>query len=58
MEKAGALHAPDPESAAWRFVDLCQSYVYKRLLFGVVESLSAEEIEAAVKAGVDVFLKA
>ncbi len=58
LEAAGALHVPDPERAAWQFVDLCQSYVYKRLLFGVVESVSREDIEASVKAGVDVFLKA
>jgi len=58
LEKAGALKVPDPERAAWQFVDLCQSYVYKRVLFGVVDSVSLEEIEAAVTAGVDVFLKA
>ena len=57
-EAAGALKIPDPERAAWQFVDLCQSYVYKRLLFGVVESLSPEEIEASVKAGVEVFFRA
>ena len=54
----GALTIPDPERAAWQFVDLCQSYVYKRLLFGVVESLSPEDIEASVKAGVEVFSRA
>ncbi len=58
LEKAGALKAPDPERAAWQFLDLCQSYVFKRLLFGVVEGLTAEEIESAVQAGVEVFLKA
>jgi AcrR family transcriptional regulator len=58
LEKAGLLRVPDPERAAWQFVDLCQSYVYKRLLFGVVESVSREDIEASVSAGVDVFLKA
>ena len=58
LERAGALKVPDPERAAWQFVDLCQSYVYKRLLFGVVESVKPEEIEAAVNAGVEVFLKA
>jgi len=58
LERAGALRVPDPERAAWQFLDLCQSYVYKRLLFGMVESVSREDIEAAVKAGVDVFLKA
>ena len=57
-EKSGALKVPDPERAAWQFVDLCQSYVYKRLLFGVVDSISREDIEASVEAGVDVFLKA
>jgi AcrR family transcriptional regulator len=58
LEKSGALKVPDPERAAWQFVDLCQSYVYKRILFGVVERVAPEEIEAAVTAGVDVFLRA
>ena len=58
LEASGALNLPDAERAAWQFVDLCQSFVYKRLLFGVVESVTEEEIEAAVAAGVDVFLKA
>jgi AcrR family transcriptional regulator len=58
LEKTGALKVPDPERAAWQFVDLCQSYVYKRLLFGVVDSISREDIEASVEAGVDVFLRA
>ena len=43
MEKAGVLKVPDPERAAWQFVDLCQSYVYKRLLFGVVNSVAARK---------------
>ncbi len=44
---------PDPERAAWQFVDLylCQSYVHNRLLFGVVKSLSPQEIEYCVTAG-------
>ncbi len=58
FEKAGALRVPDPERAAWQFLDLCQSYVHKRVLFGVVDSVSSEDIEASVRAGVDVFLKA
>jgi AcrR family transcriptional regulator len=58
LQRSGALKVPDPERAAWQFVDLCQSYIYKRLVFGVVDSISPEEIEASVEAGVDVFLKA
>jgi AcrR family transcriptional regulator len=58
LEETGGLKMPDPERAAWQFVDLCQSMVYKRLLFGVVDSLAADEIEDAVRAGVDVFLRA
>ncbi len=58
LERAGALKVPDPERAAWQFIDLCLSFGYKRLLFGVVDSISREAIEASVKAGVEVFLKA
>lgn len=58
IEEAGALKLPDPERAAWQFVDLCQSYIYKRILFGVVDRVTSQEIEEAVSAAVDVFLKA
>ncbi len=58
LEKAGALRVPDPQRAAWQFIDLCQSTVYKRILFGVVDRVAPEEIEAAVVAAVDVFLRA
>jgi AcrR family transcriptional regulator len=58
LEAAGLLRVPDPERAAWQFIDLCQSYIYKRLLFGVVDRLTDEEIEEAVQAGVEVFLRA
>jgi AcrR family transcriptional regulator len=58
LEQGGLISAPDPERAAWHFLDLCFSAGYKRLLFGVVESMSPEDIEASVEAGVDVFMKA
>ena len=58
LEQAGLIRAPDPERAAWHFLDLCFSGDYKKLLFGVVDTISAEDIEASVVAGVDVFMKA
>jgi len=58
LDKAGALKVPDPERAAWHFLDLCQSTVLKRLLFGVADSVRPEEIEDSVKAGVEAFLRA
>jgi AcrR family transcriptional regulator len=58
LEQSGALKVPDPERAAWHFLDLCQSYVFKRRLFGVVDSISREDIEASVEAGVEVFMRA
>jgi AcrR family transcriptional regulator len=58
LDKAGALKVPDPERAAWHFLDLCQSYLLKRLLFGVADSVRLEEIEDSVKAGVEAFLRA
>ena len=58
LEQAGLVSVPDPERAAWHFLDLCLSGGYKQLLFGVVDSMSREDIEATVEAGVDVFLRA
>jgi len=58
LDRAGALRIPNAERAAWQFVDLCQSSVYKRAIFRVADNVTAEEIDAAVAAGVEVFLKA
>ncbi|RBP04037.1 TetR family transcriptional regulator [Roseiarcus fermentans] len=58
LEDAGVLRLPDPERAAWQFIDLCQSRVYKQVLFGVVESADPKEIDASVAAAVEVFMKA
>jgi AcrR family transcriptional regulator len=58
LDKAGVLSVPDPERAAFHFVDLCQSYTYKRLLFRMVDSVTAKEIEDGVVAGVEVFWRA
>ena len=58
LEEAGLLALPDAEHAAWQFVDLCQSCVYKRVLFGVTDRADPGEIEATVAAAVDVFMKA
>ena len=58
LDKAGVLKIREPERAAWHLLDLCQSGLFKRVLFGVAESVSAEEIEASVKAGVEAFLRA
>jgi len=55
---SGALEMADTEQAARQFIDLCHSGVLKRLLFGVVDCVPPSEIDAAVAAAVDVFLKA
>ena len=55
---SGALEIADTERAARQFIDLCLSGVHKPLLFGVVDSVTPNEIEASVDAAVEVFLKA
>jgi AcrR family transcriptional regulator len=54
----GRLAVDDPASAAMQFLDLCKSGLLSRLLFGVVESLTREEIEANVARAVALFLAA
>jgi AcrR family transcriptional regulator len=56
--KSGALEIADPELAARHFINLCASDFHKRMLFGVVDSVSPAEIDAAVDAALEVFLKA
>ena len=55
---SGALEIDDTERAARQFIDLCLSGVHKRLLFGVVDCVAPSEIDAAVDAALEVFLKA
>ena len=56
LGEAGALNVPDPEQAAWHFLDLCTGSLYKRRLFSVVETLTREDIERGVNAGLDLFM--
>jgi AcrR family transcriptional regulator len=56
LDEAGVLNVPDPERAAWHFLDLCTGSLYKRRLFSVVETLSREDIERGVNAGLDLFM--
>jgi hypothetical protein len=54
----GALEIEDTERAAQQFIDLCKSGVLNPVLFGVTETVDAREIEVAVDAAVEVFMRA
>ena len=58
LTASGALDIADPERAARQFIDLCKSGVFNPILFGAVETVPANEIEASVDAAVEVFLRA
>ena len=58
MTEEGVLRIADIDRAAWQFLDLCQAGTFKPLLFCMVDELSAREIEAGVRAAVDVFMAA
>jgi AcrR family transcriptional regulator len=58
LRDAGALEIEDAERAAQHFIDLCKSGVFNRVLFGVNEAADPREIEVAVDAAVDVFMRA
>ncbi len=54
----GTLDIADTEAAAAQFINLCCSDFHKKVLFGVVETVTPGEIAAAVDAAVEFFLKA
>ncbi|MDR3494159.1 MAG: TetR/AcrR family transcriptional regulator [Ancalomicrobiaceae bacterium] len=54
----GTLNLPDPELAAWQFMELSHAGMLKRLLFGVVEDISSERLDTTVAAAVDMFMRA
>jgi AcrR family transcriptional regulator len=58
LHDAGALEIEDAELAAQHFIDLCKSGVFNRVLFGVNETVDPREIEVAVDAAVEVFMRA
>jgi AcrR family transcriptional regulator len=58
LRDAGALEIEDAERAAQHFIDLCKSGVFNRVLFGVIETADPREIEVAVDAAVEVFMRA
>src|ERR1700685_4585349 len=55
---AGALEIEDAQRAAQHFIDLCKSGVLNPVLFGVIETVDPREIEVAVDAAVEVFMRA
>jgi AcrR family transcriptional regulator len=58
MNDEGVLRIADVQRAAWQFLELCQAGTFKPLLFRMVDELTRSQIEAGVKAGVDVFMAA
>jgi AcrR family transcriptional regulator len=58
LNAAGALDVADTERAARQFIDLCKSGVFTGVLFGAVETVPPQEIEASVNAAVEVFMRA
>jgi AcrR family transcriptional regulator len=54
----GALEVVDAERAARQFIDLAKSGVFNAVLFGALESVPPQDIEASVNAAVDVFMRA
>jgi len=58
LRDVGSLEIEDAERAARQFIDLCKSGVFSSVLFGVTEAVDPKEIEVAVDAAVDVFMRA
>jgi AcrR family transcriptional regulator len=58
LRASGALDFEDAERAAQHFIDLSKSGVFNAVVFGVMETAPAEDIEASVDAAVDVFMRA
>jgi AcrR family transcriptional regulator len=57
LRDAGELRLEDAECAARQFIDLCKSGVFSAALFGAVEIVPARDIEMAVDAAVDLFMR-
>jgi AcrR family transcriptional regulator len=55
----GTLNVPDPDIAAWQFLDLCKSGgIYQRLLFGIIDEIHPDSFEASIASAVDMFMAA
>jgi len=58
MNDEGVLRIADVRQAAWQFLELCQAGTFKPLLFRMFDELTTAQIEAGVRAAVDVFMAA
>ena len=58
LTASGVLDIADSERAARQFIDLCKSGVFNAVLFGAIEAVPPQDIEASVDAAVEVFLRA
>jgi AcrR family transcriptional regulator len=58
MNEEGVLKITDVDRAAWQFLELCQAGTFKPLLFRMTDELPMAQIEAGVRAAVDVFMAA
>lgn len=52
----GELKIEDPQLAADQFSELCKAELWPRLMFGVIASVSEEQIERVVDGAVEMFL--
>ncbi len=55
--RAGVLDIDDTEAAALLFMDLTQTGVIRKLLFGITATPGEADIEARVRRAVFVFMK-
>jgi AcrR family transcriptional regulator len=58
LSAAGALDVADPERAARQFIDMCKSGIFTAVLFGAIDAVPPQEIEASVNSAVEVFMRA
>ncbi|WP_020173756.1 TetR/AcrR family transcriptional regulator [Methyloferula stellata] len=56
--EAGRLEAPEPDTAAIHFIQLCLGDIHKRLMFCPDDKISDAEVEHTVGAAVSVFMRA
>lgn len=54
----GELAIDDPDEAASHYLQLCQGKLFRRMLFGVIDRPTQEDIAASIDGAVEMFLRA
>lgn len=56
MVEKGMLRLDDPELAADQFAQLCKAHIHEKLIFGMADEITPEDVQRTIKGAVELFM--